>query len=304
MKCFEIDLNHILKISLLGKEALIPPRMHYSRCIFEYVLYVVTSGSLELSINGATETLIRGDVYLFRAGDKQEPVKSSFCEYYYIHFRSDHVKETELSAEEYTNLLREKQELCFRADSFTTECYSFLNVTLMQKSHISDTAVFDSIIDTLQRNILTAECKLPEKRLAISNAVSTVLLKTESASMNETADRAHKLGKGYETVRNVASYIEQHCTEAISGEDIEKKFFLTFDYVNRIFRGIMGCTIIRYRNIARIQYAKAKIRATNQAIKEIAMDVGFENVHYFNRIFKKLEGLSPSEYKQKFKQNI
>lgn len=304
MKYFEIDLNSVPKVSLLGKEALIPPRTHYSRYISEYVLYVVISGSLELNINGNTETLVRGDIYLFQAGDKQEPIKSSFCEYYYIHFYSDYVKEIALDDNEYTNLLRKKYELCFRTDSFTSACYEFLNVTLPTKSHISDPTLFNKIIDTLQNNILTAECKLPEKRLAVSSAVSSVLLKTESANVHKNGNSEQKLGKGYDTVRAIASYIEERCTESISSEDIEKRFFLTFDYANRIFRNIMGCTIVRYRNIARIQYAKAKIRAANQPIKEIAMDVGFENVHYFNRVFKKFEGLSPSEYKQKFNQII
>lgn len=59
---FEIDLNTVLKVALLGKETLIPPRMHYSRYISEYVLYVVINGSPELNINGKRDVLKRGDV--------------------------------------------------------------------------------------------------------------------------------------------------------------------------------------------------------------------------------------------------
>ena len=109
-----------------------------------------------------------------------------------------------------------------------------------------------------------------------------------------------KFRKIYDTAREIAAYIERHYAEAITGEDIEEKFFLTFDHANRIFHKTMGCSIIKYRNIVRIQYAKAKMRATNMPVKEIAMEVGFENAHYFSRMFKKNEGLSPSEYKRKF----
>ena len=42
------------------------------------------------------------------------------------------------------------------------------------------------------------------------------------------------------------------------------------------------------------------MRATNMSFKEIALETGIENTHYFSRIFKKIEGLSPSEYKKKF----
>ena len=68
-------------------------------------------------------------------------------------------------------------------------------------------------------------------------------------------------------------------TEAISGERIAQEFYLNFDYANRIFRKITGCTIVRYRNSVRIQHAKAKMRAINAPVKEIAAELGFENVH-------------------------
>lgn len=304
MKYFEIDLNTVPKVALLGKETLIPPRSHFSRCIFDYLLYVIVNGSLELSINGVSETFTRGDVCLFQPGDKQEPVKSSFCEYYYVHFLSGSIREISLTKADYADVLHKKQERCFMTDAFTAECYEFLRVILPERSHISNQEAFGEIGRILQNNILTSESKLPEKRLAISNAVSSVMLKTEAENIKSSGCGEQKFGKGYDTVRTVAAYIQEHCTEPISGDDIEKRFFLTFDYVNRIFKNIMGCTIVRYRNIARIQYAKSKIRASNQPIKEIAAETGFENVNYFNRIFKKFEGLSPSEYKQKFKENI
>lgn len=93
MKCFKIDLNKIPKVILLGKETLIPPRCHYSRTVTEYVLYIVVGGSLKLCVNGSVIMLAAGDVYLFSKGDNQKPVESSFCEYYYVHFQAENVRE-------------------------------------------------------------------------------------------------------------------------------------------------------------------------------------------------------------------
>lgn len=57
MKCFQIDLNELPKVALWGKEALIPPRLHYSRYLTEYVMYVVIKGELKLM-----ERKTKGDV--------------------------------------------------------------------------------------------------------------------------------------------------------------------------------------------------------------------------------------------------
>ena len=58
----------------------------------------------------------------------------------------------------------------------------------------------------------------------------------------------------------------------------------------------MGCSIIKYRNRVRINEAKFRIAATDMNMSEIADFVGFGNVYYFSRIFKKIEGVAPSDY--------
>lgn len=300
MKCFCMDLNKALKIVLLGKEALIPPRMHYSRYLTENVLYFITKGSLKLRVNGEEITLKAGDICLFGEGERQEPAESSFCEYYYVHFKSDDIHEAELSEGEYLRRLQKKRDELYLTDTFSARCYDFCNVIVKSENHIQKGELFDAIENILQRSVLTTESRLPENRLAVSNAIASVMIKLENNSIKESRRTAPKTGKSYEIAQRIASYIELHYREPITGEHIEQEFYLTFDYANRIFHKIMGCTIIKYWNIVRIQHAKARIRATNMPIKEVAMETGFENVHYFSRLFKKTEGLSPSEYKRKF----
>ena len=52
MKLFDINLNRVLKIRTFGKETLIPPRLHVSRTVTEYIIYVITDGELHLVQNG------------------------------------------------------------------------------------------------------------------------------------------------------------------------------------------------------------------------------------------------------------
>ena len=300
MKCFQIDLNELPKVALWGKEALIPPRLHYSRYLTEYVMYVVIKGELKLMVNEDVVVLGTGDVYIFCNGDLQESLESSFCEYYYVHFCSESLCETELDEAEYSDLINKKRGLCLTADAFSSRCYEFLDVYVKQKTHIHPGELFDSIKELMQNNILTTESKYPEKRLAVSNALSTVLVKLESSSIGTPKSDKSNTQRGYDTARAIAEYIELHYDKPITGRLIESKFFLTYDYVNSVFNKIMGCTINKYCNIVRIQHAKAKLRATNMTVKEVAMETGFKNEHYFSRLFNKNEGISPSDYKRKF----
>ncbi len=300
MKCFKINLNEILKILLLGKETLIPPKTHLTRRLNEYVLYVVTGGSLHLRVNDGEISLFPGDICLFDCQDFQAPLRIGFCEYYYIHFRADNISTLELDEDEYLRRLKSKHELSMRTDAFSIHCYDFLEVYIRQLSHIYDSDLFTSLTELLQSNIMNASHKEPEKRLLLSSAVSRMFLRLESSYIPKTSNTLTKPERTYDTVRKIAEYIEQSCTEPISGADIEKNFFLTFNHLNRIFGKVMGCTIFKYRNIVRIQYAKAKLRASNMSVGDIAAELGFENSHYFSRIFKQIEGLSPSDYKRKF----
>lgn len=71
MKCFDINLNTVLKINLFDKETLIPPRLHVSRTVTEYIIYVIVAGELHLVQNGDELVLTAGDVFFFDRRDGQ-----------------------------------------------------------------------------------------------------------------------------------------------------------------------------------------------------------------------------------------
>ena len=300
MKCFRIDLNELPKISLLGRETLIPPQRHLSRQLEEYALYIVTKGNMKLLVNEQPWTLNAGDVCMFSKGDWQQSETESFCEYHYVHFHFDRIETLELNEKEYADWMNSKRILCMHTSVFSLKCYDFFHILLQQRIHISDAALLKHIVDVLQSNILSAECREPLKRYQLSSAVASLLLELESNSIPRKNTSEMKLEKTYDIANRIAEYVEQHYTEAITGEMIEQQFYLSFDHANRMFRKVMGTTVVKYRNIVRIQNAKAKMRVTNMPIKEIALEVGFDNVHYFSRVFRQHEGISPSNYRRMF----
>ena len=64
------------------------------------------------------------------------------------------------------------------------------------------------------------------------------------------------------------------------------------------FKAYTGMTPTRYRNRIRINEAKSDMRNTNMTIRQIAEKTGFEDEFYFSRVFRKITGVSPSEFKK------
>ena len=293
---YKVDLSKILKVILLEKDRLIPPRMHYTRTVFEYSMYVILSGRLELDVNGERVVLTKGDVRFFDKDVYQRAIRAELCEYYYIHFYSSGVSRLDISEDKFCALVREKEENFKKMEFYKEECYDNMCVYIPEQIHIESQSLFEYIVNTLKSNTLTpitSGTKMVESRFDVSAAVAKIFFKLEKANSLDS-------DKSVNITRKIANFIDQNYFRPMTGEDIEKEFYISFDYANRVFKKGMGVSIMRYRNDVRLGHAKALLLATELPLSKIAAQVGFENSHYFSRIFKKEEGVSPSEYKNNF----
>lgn len=299
MRCFEIDLRHILKIILLNKETLGKSRQHCTRYNPEYILYAVIEGELYLEESGREITLAPGDIYIFKKGDFQKPIKEATCKYYYVHFETDCFREYEMTDQEYCAAVKEKKTEFLKSNKLNAGCYDYMRVILRQENKIENKGFFEYFTGILENNIFSHKCQDIEKRMNISNAVAGLFLKLENETVSQMETGVQKNAKVYRTVQQIAEYIEENYKLDVGGQDIEKEFFLNFDYANRIFKRIIGCSILKYRNQVRINFAKSQLLTTDKTLEEIANEVGFYDKSYFSRIFKKYEGLTPGEYREK-----
>jgi two-component system response regulator YesN len=65
-----------------------------------------------------------------------------------------------------------------------------------------------------------------------------------------------------------------------------------------MFKEETGIPVTEYINMARIKKAKELLANTSLKVYEIAYEVGFNDQHYFSSVFKKIVGLSPTEYRE------
>lgn len=98
-------------------------------------------------------------------------------------------------------------------------------------------------------------------------------------------------------VELVKKYLEKHYNEAINREDIEQIVHLNTDYLNRIFKASTGYSLMEYIQYYRIQRAKEFLNKTAETISDISLKVGYESPAYFSKIFKKITGTTPQEFR-------
>ena len=102
-----------------------------------------------------------------------------------------------------------------------------------------------------------------------------------------------------DTIQMVKQYIQEHLSEDISRNDIAKAVFLHPDYISSIFHKETGSTLTDYIMTERIECAKERLRCTRESISEVALNSGFSNTSYFSKIFKRAEGITPKQYRER-----
>ena len=126
----------------------------------------------------------------------------------------------------------------------------------------------------------------------IVNILTTLCAKTGDADSEDSALR--------EKLKNVLLYLDEHYTQDISLDFLSEKFFISKYYLSREFKKEFGTTIIQYVLAKKITNAKELLRYCNASIEDIAGLCGIDDASYFNKVFKKMEGCTASEYRRRW----
>jgi AraC-like DNA-binding protein/ligand-binding sensor protein len=98
-------------------------------------------------------------------------------------------------------------------------------------------------------------------------------------------------------IRRAKEYIYEHHTEHLSLARAAKAVNMSTFYFCKMFKKVTGINFTDYLSRVRIEKAKNLLLNPNLRVSEIAFEVGFESLTHFNRVFKKLLGQSPTEYR-------
>ena len=102
-----------------------------------------------------------------------------------------------------------------------------------------------------------------------------------------------------QVVQKAGNFIRNNCREKITVADVARAVYLSPCHLSKIFKQEMGCTIIEFLNKVRMEEAKKLLRNPKFNVVQVAYDLGFKDPGYFTKVFKRSEGITPSEFREK-----
>lgn len=142
------------------------------------------------------------------------------------------------------------------------------------------------VIDTLEKNFNFEKCNMFGD---IVEAYTRTLFEKYSIDDDESL------------INNLKNYINSNLEFDFDIAKASEFFHYNKQYLGRLFKSKTNLSIREYINKKRIENATHLLLTTDYSVIDISSRVGFNNVTYFNRLFKKAHGITPIEYKNKFK---
>ena len=245
--------------------------LHHRRCFDENVLIVVTEGTLYITANNTPFSISPGQYLFLKAGEEHfgHLPSEERISYFWVHFRSDQKFE--------------------RVDDENSD-YTYL---LPESSALSDSGrtaqLFHQLMD------MSLDEKLYTKNMS-DYAVSLLVMEISRQYFCSKENSANLPS----AVISAREWIKNHYFLPVDVKELAHTIGYSTDYLSGMFKKHMGVSLVRYTNQLRVKTAKTLLSNYDITIKETAFSCGFSDEKYFTKVFRTLEGITPSQYKNSF----
>ena len=286
-------LGELPKTTLIGEVRVPGPNKHFLRIPDEWILYIISDGTMIIREEEQEYTLTGGDILILSPGKCHFgiPVKDR-VHYYYVHFRWDSLKDLTLTPTEFQKRKKSIQE----ESILMTEESPMPDHLLLPKHFHPVSPVYQEIEESTRSLLHSSRSMLPHQQNINDCTFLLTLLKLSQSEIIHTLPASSRT---LSSILPVIAYLKEHHREKISGRLLEQNFHLSFDYMNRKFKENTGVTIFQFLEKYRVEQSKRLLESKRFSITEIAESLGFCNAFYFTKVFKKLENMTPSEYKKR-----
>ncbi|MBP2241523.1 YesN/AraC family two-component response regulator [Cytobacillus eiseniae] len=127
-----------------------------------------------------------------------------------------------------------------------------------------------------------------QQRVGMIEKVVDEKIINANAKMNSTKD----------TIRLAITYIDRHLKDELTQKNVAAHVHLNPSYFSVLFKEQVNLTFSEYVTRRRIQRAKELMISTNLTVNEVAYEVGYKTSKYFIKLFKEIEGVTPSTYRK------
>lgn len=297
MKEFIFDIEKPLIYNWTGKfEAPNEDWIHLKRTLYDYELIIVTKGKLYIAADDQKFTVEKGHYILLPPLVLQYGFQSSLCHFYWMHFAQN------------------EGEVMFPDPSeITSDTYTCINgqtryryLRLPQNGNLPMMERLLILLKQLQDNERRYHNK-SYNDYCVTGILWELYCQQEtghyvSETTSSQSSRFHNISRHNreQLYSDITDYISWHIAEQIRIEQIADYYGYNPRYLTTMFKEISGTPLKSYILNQKIELAKALLADTNDPVSQIAYSIGFQDNHNFSSCFKKITGLTPTEYRNSF----
>lgn len=237
----------------------------------DYDLWYAVSGIGQMTVNADTFRIQQGTCFLLRPGDR-------------IYATHDPVHRLTVISIHFSPYFLNQA-----ASSESAE----LPVLPNRRYQVDDTKVFEGYLKQL--------LEIKDRPYTESDHEIDCLLKLLLLDLLRTKEKPDlHLSRGVkqkQLIRSVVAYLRDHLDKPLAHERLADEFRMSPRYLNRLFKAHTGSSIKAYFSRMRLERAQFLLTETPLTISDIAEALGFYDVYFFSKTFKKSTGLSPSAYR-------
>lgn len=172
------------------------------------------------------------------------------------------------------------------ADEYRRRCEKAFRITGVERKCISEAL---------------AQCETaaqPENLMLTAKTVGAFIVLISDFYMY---DRQSKPSAENRMSNEIKEYVALNFRRPLTLASLSKIYFISEKYLGRVLKKALGMSFHSYLNEVRLHNAAGLLRTQDMTVIDIALDSGFENVTYFNRMFKKKFGKTPTQYRKEYK---
>ncbi len=101
-------------------------------------------------------------------------------------------------------------------------------------------------------------------------------------------------------INGITRFMQEHLADEISLSVLSEEFHMNPQYISQLFKNEIGVGFLAYLTSIRMEKAKKLLLSTSLSIGEVAEQSGYGDYRVFTKVFKKSEGITPSQYRRDF----
>lgn len=233
--------------------------------------------------------------------DDEDTIRNGIAKYIQLHTdRFDKIYLAANGKEALDRILRDKPDIMF----LDVQMPLMTGIEVMQEARRADALPYTMILSAYDEfKYCQQALRLGAKEYLLKPVRSSDILRMVNYAADELfgvveQPRMESAEEKNYLVELAREYVEEHYYENLMLADVAQKVGISAGYLSTLFQRQMAKGFVDYLNEIRVEHACAYLRQNYLKTYEIAYKVGFRDEKYFSRVFKKIKGQSPSEYRK------